>query len=167
MRRRSAPPNLPPLGHVDTMVVAGTWTDLIMLRERVELVDITGLHVVVPPIGSKENHLDFPPGSGSDFDGPDTMIARFVVHKSLLEIQRKGSKPLSFPIKQLEIRNLHKGEALTYAVDMQNAIPTWAHSCSRQLGTDSRPNLSLNAGERQLRLHPGQPARRRGHQRHP
>ncbi len=123
MRRRSAPPNLPPLGHVDTMVVAGTWTDLIMLRERVELVDITGLHVVVPPIGSKENHLDFPPGSGSDFDGPDTMIARFVVHKSLLEIQRKGSKPLSFPIKQLEIRNLHKGEALTYAVDMQNAIP--------------------------------------------
>ena len=124
MRRKSAPSNVPPLGHVDTMVVAGTWTDLIMLRERVELVDITGLHIVVPPIGSKENHQDFPPGSGSDFDGPDTMIARFVVHKSLLEIQRKDSKPLSFPIKQLEIRNLHKGEALTYAVDMQNAIPT-------------------------------------------
>ena len=123
MRRRSAP-DLAPLGHVDTMVVQGTWSDLIMLRQRVELVDITGLHIVVPPIGSKENREDFPPGSASDFDGPDTMIERFVVHKSLLEIQRKDGKPLSFPIKQLEIKNLHKGEGLYYAVDMQNAIPT-------------------------------------------
>ena len=106
------------------MVVQGTWSDLIMLRQRVELVDITGLHIVVPPIGSKENREDFPPGSASDFDGPDTMIERFVVHKSLLEIQRKDGKPLSFPIKQLEIKNLHKGEAFNYAVDMQNAIPT-------------------------------------------
>jgi hypothetical protein len=123
MRRRSAS-DLAPLGHVDTMVVEGTWSDLLMLRQRVGLVDITGLHIVVPVIGSEENHRDFPPGSGSDFEGPDTVIARFVVHKSLLEIQRKEGKPLSFPIKQLEIRNLHKGEALTYAVDMQNALPT-------------------------------------------
>ncbi len=123
MRRKSAP-GLPPLGHVDTMTVQGTWSDLVMLRQRVELVDITGLRVTVPPIGSKENHEDFPPGSATDFEGPDTMIERFVVHKSLLEIQRKNGKPLSFPIKELEIWNLHKGEALTYAVDMQNAIPT-------------------------------------------
>lgn len=123
MRRKSAP-NLPPLGHVDSMMVVGTWTDLVMLRQRVELVDITGFHIVVPPIGSPENHEDFPPGSSSDFDGPDTMIERLVLHKSLLEIERKSNKPLEFPIRQLEIRNLHKHEALTYAVDMQNAIPS-------------------------------------------
>jgi hypothetical protein len=123
MRRKSAP-DLPPLGHVDSMLVQGTWSDLVMLRQRVELVEITGLHVVVPPIGSKENHQDFPPGSSTDFEGPDTMIEQFVVHDSLLEILRKGGKPLAFPIKQLEVRNLHKGEALTYAVDMQNALPT-------------------------------------------
>lgn len=123
MRRKSAP-NLPPLGHVDTMAVAGTWSDLIMLRRRVESVEITGLQVVVPPIGSKENHEDFPAGSGKDFSGPDTMIERFVVHDSLLTIMRSSGKRFSFPIKQLEITNLHKGESLTYAVDMQNAIPT-------------------------------------------
>jgi hypothetical protein len=123
MRRKSAP-NQPPLGHVDTMVVQGTWSDLIMLRQRVELVDITGLHIVVPAIGSKENHEDFPPGSGTDFAGPDTRIERFLVHKSLIDIMRTNGKRFSFPIRQLEIRHLHKGEALTYAVDMQNAIPT-------------------------------------------
>jgi hypothetical protein len=123
MRRNSAP-NLPALGHVDTLVVQGTWSDLIMLRQRVELVDITGLHVIIPPIGSKENHEDFPSGSGEDFEGPEMMIERFVVHESLLDISRIDGRRLSFAIKQLEIRNLHKGEALTYAVDMQNAIPT-------------------------------------------
>jgi hypothetical protein len=123
MRRKSAP-GLQPLGQVDTMVVQGTWSDLVMLRQRVELVDITGLHIVVPPLGSKENHEDFPPGSSRDFEGPETMIERFVLHKSLLEIQRKDGKSLMFPIKQLEITNLHKGEALTYAVDMRNPLPT-------------------------------------------
>ena len=62
MQRKSAP-NLPPLGHVDSMLVEGTWSDLVMLRQRVELVDITGLHVAVPAIGSKENHEDFPPAA--------------------------------------------------------------------------------------------------------
>lgn len=123
MRRKSAP-NLPPLGHVDSMMVLGRWSDLILLRQRVQLVDITGLHIVVPPIGSKKNHEDFPEGSASDFTGPDTMIERLVVHKSLLDIMRTNGTRLSFPIKQLEIQNLHKAEALTYAVDIENPIPT-------------------------------------------
>lgn len=123
MRRKSAP-NLPPLGYVETIVVEGRWSDLILLRQRVQLVDITGLHIVVPPIGSRENHEDFPPGSGKDFDGPETMIERFVVHESLLDIMRTNGNRFSFPIKQLEIKNLHKGEAMTYAVDLKNAIPT-------------------------------------------
>lgn len=122
MRRRSAP-DLPPLGHVDTMVVEGRWPDLILLRRRVQLVDMTGLHIIVPALGSKENREEFPPGSGSDFDGPETMIERLMIHSSQLDIMRPSGKPLIFPIKQIEIRNLHRGEAMTYAIDMQNAFP--------------------------------------------
>jgi hypothetical protein len=123
MRRKSAP-NLPPLGRVETMVVEGRWSDLIMLHERVQFIDITGLQIVVPALGSKENREDFPQGSGRDFDGPETMIERLMIHSSQLQIMRKSGKPLVFPIKQIEIRNLHKGEAMTYAIDMQNAYPT-------------------------------------------
>src|SRR3954469_19599147 len=89
MRRKTAL-NLPPLGHIDTLVVEGRWPDLLLLRRRVQLVDITGLHVVVPALGSKENHQDFPPGSSKDFDGPQTMVERLMMHKSLLEIMRKN-----------------------------------------------------------------------------
>ena len=123
MRRKSAP-SLPPLGHVDTMVVEGRWSDLIMLRQRVQLVDMTGFHIIVPALGSKENHEEFPPGSASDFGGPDVRIERLMIHSSQLDIMRGNGRPLVFPIKQIEILNLHKGEAMTYAIDMQNAFPT-------------------------------------------
>ncbi|HEV2136147.1 MAG TPA: AsmA-like C-terminal region-containing protein [Terracidiphilus sp.] len=122
MRRKSAP-NLPPLGHVDTMVVEGRWSDLFLLRRRIQLLDVTGLHIIVPALGSKENHQEFPPGSGSDFDGPDTKIERMMIHTSELDIMQPSGKRLVFPIKLIEMQNLHKGEAMTYAVDMQNAYP--------------------------------------------
>ena len=123
IRRKTAPAGVPPLGHIDSMMLVGTWTDLVMLRRRVELVDITGFHAIVPAIGSHENALSFPEGSAKEFSGPDTMIERLVVHNSLLEILRKNDGPLAFPIKQLEIRNFHRGEEMAWAVDMQNAIP--------------------------------------------
>src|SRR6478752_8502927 len=44
MRRKSAP-DLPPLGSVESMWVPGSWLDLVLLRDRVQLVDITGLHI--------------------------------------------------------------------------------------------------------------------------
>lgn len=123
MRRKSAP-ELPPLGHVDTMAVEGRWSDLFLLRRRVQLVDVTGLHIIVPALGSKQNREEFPPGSGKDFDGPDTMIERMMIHSSRLDIMRPSGKPLVFPIKLVELLNLHKHEAMTYAIDMQNALPT-------------------------------------------
>jgi len=123
IRRKTAPRGTPPLGRIDSMKVVGTWTDLVMLRQRVEQVDITGFQIIIPPVGSSQSRLSFPAGSASEFSGPDTMIERLVVHKSLLEILRKDGQPLSFPIKQVEITNLHKGEAFTFAVDLQNPIP--------------------------------------------
>jgi hypothetical protein len=122
LRRKSAP-DLPPLGSVQTLFVQGRWSDLLMLRERVHLVDITSLHIVVPAIGSRANHEDFPPGSASDFAGPDTMIDELRVHNGLLDIMRENGQRYSFPISELDIRNFQKGRANAYQVDLQNAKP--------------------------------------------
>jgi len=123
IRRKTSPANLPPLGRIASMKVVGTWSDLIMLRQRVEQVDITGFHIVVPAVGGNESRLSFPAGSSKDFTGPETMIERLIVHESLLEVLRQSGKPLLFPIKQVEITTLHKGEAFTYGLDMQNPVP--------------------------------------------
>src|SRR6202034_965421 len=122
LRRKSAP-DLPPLGSAEELLVQGRWSDLLMLRERVALVDIVALHIVVPAIGSRANHEDFPPGSASDFSGPETLIDDLKIHRGLLDIMRANGMRFSFPIMELDIRNFQKGRANTYVVNMQNARP--------------------------------------------
>jgi len=121
---RNSAPNLPPLGSARSLTVQGTWLDLLLLRKRVRLVDITGLHIVLPPLGSPANHEDFPSGSSADFGGPTAVVEQLRIHESVLDILRADGARFSFPIRQLVIRNLQKGQALAYAVDMQNAKPT-------------------------------------------
>lgn len=125
MRRKGAL-GLPPLGSVDKMVVQSSWIDLLLLRQRIQLVDITGMHIVVPAMGSRENHEDFPPGAGSDFDGPKVKVKveHMKVHKSLLDVMRTDGNRYSFPIEELELGNVYQGEGMTYEVDMRNAFPT-------------------------------------------
>ena len=74
--RRNSAPDLPPIGSTEDLVVQGTWTDLLLFRKQVRLVDVKGLHVVIPPVGSRANREDFPAGSSGDFSGPSTIVRR-------------------------------------------------------------------------------------------
>jgi hypothetical protein len=122
LRRKSAL-DIPPLGSVDTLFVQGSWIDLLLLRQRVTLVDMTGVHIVVPVPGSRANKEDFPPGSAQDFSGPDALIETLRLHASVLDIMRADGRPFSFPIRELELRNFTKGRQEEFNVDMFNALP--------------------------------------------
>jgi hypothetical protein len=122
--RRNTAPNLPPLGTARDLIVQGSWIDLLLMRERVQLVDVKGLHIMLPAVGSEGNREDFPPGSSADFAGPATTVEELRLHDAVLDILRTNGGRYSFPIRQLVIRNLQKGKTMTYAVDMQNAMPT-------------------------------------------
>jgi hypothetical protein len=121
--RRNSAPDLPPVGSARHVVVQGRWIDLLTLHRNVHLVYIEGLHIVIPPVGSRANKEDFPPGSTADFAGPDTMVQQLNIREAVLDIMRVNGSRYSFPIHQLIIRNLHKGLAVPYFVDMQNAQP--------------------------------------------
>lgn len=123
LRRKSAP-DQPPFGSVQKVVVRGRWSDLFMLRKRVEMVEVSGLHVVVPPPGSRANREEFPSGSLTDFEGPDILIDYCVFRDAVLDIMSPNGHRTSFRFHRLQIRNLQKGRVLTYDVDMENAIPT-------------------------------------------
>ena len=121
--RRNSAPGLPPVGTVTHLRVEGRWIDLLLLRDRVRLVAGEGLHVIIPPPGSAANKADFPPGSSSDFTGPDTVVEQLDLENATLDLQRTGGGLYSFPIRRLLISNLHQGETISYVVDMQNAEP--------------------------------------------
>ena len=116
-------PGVPPLGTVSSIFVQGTWLDLFLIRDEIHLVDITGLHILIPAAGSAANQKDFPPGSSSSFSGPDTLIDQLRIHESTLDVTRAEGGIYSFPILLLTIRNLQKGRALSYSVNMSNARP--------------------------------------------
>jgi hypothetical protein len=108
----------------------------------VRLVDVEGLHVVIPPVGSRANQEDFPPGSSADFGGPTTVVEQFNIHDATLDIMRTDGNRYSFPIRQLIIRNLRKGEAISYLLDMENAKPTGRIQSTGNFG----PLLANNLG---------------------
>jgi hypothetical protein len=120
---RNPTPGVPPLGTIRAIFVQGNWLDLLLLRQKTRQVDITGLHLLIPAEGSAANKKDFPPGSSSSFIGPDSLIDELRIHESTLDVTRAEGGIYSFPIRMLTIRDLQKGRALSYAVDMTNARP--------------------------------------------
>ena len=138
LTRKSAP-GQPPFGTVETLFVQGAWDDLLLLHSRVRLVDMTRLHIALPPVGSRAMREDFPPGSASGFTGPDDAVGGLRLHNSLFEVQRQNKPSLRFTVRELEIRNLKKHEPMHYALQMENPIPDGSIQASGSFGP-------LNAG---------------------
>lgn len=138
LSRRTAP-DQPPIGALQHLRVESHWSDVFLLRHRVQSVQVDGLHVVIPPSGSRASQEDFPPGSTSDFTGSDTPVQSMMFRNSLLEIQTQSSK-VDFPIRQLHFENVRKGQAATFAVEMENALPNGHIRASGRFGP-------LNAGQ--------------------
>jgi hypothetical protein len=140
--RRNSAPDLPPVGSTEDLIVQGSWLDLLLFRRRVRLVEIRGLHVVIPPAGSRANREDFPPGSGGDFAGPETSVETLIIRGAVLDIMRTNGGRYTYPIRQLIMRNVQRGQAVSYFLDMQNASPTGHIQASGHFG----PLLPKNLG---------------------
>jgi len=141
--RRKAAPDQPPIGTVQTLYVQGSWFDLLRLRRRVRLVDMTGVHLVLPPPGSRAAKEDFPQGSTSDFTGPDTAVGRVELHNSVIDVLRAGGGRYPYPIADLRLDDVQKGHAMSYAVEMDNAIPSGHIRATGQFG----PLVEHSVGE--------------------
>ena len=139
--RRNTALDLPPIGSAQRLIIEGSWLDLLTLRKRVLLVDVMGIHVVIPPVGSRANHEDFPPGSSSDFAGPKTPVAELHVQDGLFEIMRNAGGRYSFPVHDLRVRNMKAGQAASYTVDMENAKPTGRIQATGSFGPLTPSNL--------------------------
>lgn len=133
LRRKSAP-HQPPIGTIVRLTIQSHWSDLFLLRKRIQLLEMDSVHLVLPPPGSPASKEDFPPGSAVDFDGPETRIQTLQINNSQLDILRTDGGRFSFPVAQLHFENVHRGEAATFAVDMMNPLPTGHIRASGRFG---------------------------------
>ena len=122
--RRNAAEGLPPIGSAQELRVVGNWLDLLLLRPRERLVEVKGLHVVIPAPGSSANRADFPAGSSADFAGPTTTVDTLHMEDALLDVLHDDGGRSRYPIRDLALHGVRSGRATWYVVDMQSSEPT-------------------------------------------
>lgn len=142
---RPSASNQVPFGSVQTLYVQGEWMDLLLLRRRVHLVEMSGVHLIIPAAGSRAAREEFPAGSASGFNGPSTAVELLRIHNSILEVQYDGGKALRFAIRELKVANLQKGQPLHYFLDMENPFPAGHISATGSFGPLNAKDVGATA----------------------
>lgn len=91
---------IPPLATLDRMTVVGAWTNLILHPHNLYEIRLGGLHVRIPPPGTKARGLDFDEGVTAS-SGQTIAIETIVANGTTLDfLASNGSPPLrlQFPL---------------------------------------------------------------------
>jgi hypothetical protein len=113
--------SIPPLATVERMQVIGTWTTLLFHPHLLYEIQLKGLHVRIPPAGTKARGMDFDQGV-IDTSQSKLHIETIVADGTVLDFIRDGSgPPLRFGFPRLEIRDVQQGHPFKF--NMRATIP--------------------------------------------
>jgi hypothetical protein len=105
---------IPPLATLDRMTVVGTWTNLIFHPHELYEIRLDGLHVQIPPPGTKARKLDFSGGvvaSSQQTIAIETIVADGTTLDFLGD---NGTPPLRLQFPSLQVHNVHQGQPLSF-----------------------------------------------------
>lgn len=112
---RDGDTQIPPLATLERMTVVGTWTNLIFHPHELYEIRLSGLHVRIPPPGSKARGLIFNGGViGSS--QPTIAIETIVADETTLDfLANNGTPPLRLQFPLLQVHNMHQGQPLSFS----------------------------------------------------
>ncbi len=111
---------IPPLASMDSMTVAGTWTNLMFHPHTLYEIRLQGLHVQIPPPGSRARGMDFD-GSMLSPSQHEMVVETIVADNTVLDFLDRGHAPLHLAFAALQIHNVRAGSPLGFYA--QVAIP--------------------------------------------
>jgi hypothetical protein len=115
--------HIPPLATIDRMTVVGTWTALLFHPHRLYEIRLSGLHVQIPPPGTKARQMDFDQGVVSS-SKQKIEIKTIVANGTTLDFLREdGSPPLRFQFPTLQVHNVKPNQPLTYSANVMIPKP--------------------------------------------
>jgi hypothetical protein len=119
-------PDLPPFISIDRLSVEANPFRLAteLIRGRVQLVQVEGLRITIPPGNAK--HEVMPSGGGAQQSRSTVIIDQLITHEAVLTILRRkaGDAPLVFQIHVLDMRELGFDRAIPFHAELTNPIPT-------------------------------------------
>jgi hypothetical protein len=105
---------IPPLATLDRMTVVGTWTNLIFHPHELYEIRLGGLHVRIPPSGTKARRLDFDEGVVASSQ-QTIQIETIVADGTTLDfLEDNGTPPLRLQFSLLQVHNVNKGQPLSF-----------------------------------------------------
>lgn len=112
--------SIPPLATIDRMQVVGHWTTLLFHPHRLNQILLEGLHVRIPPPGTKARGMDFDGGVISTSQS-EMQIETIAADGTTLDFLQHGQAPLRFQFEQLQIHNVEQNKPLQF--ELRAKIP--------------------------------------------
>ena len=112
---------IPPLATVKRMQVIGTWTTLLFHPHLLYQIRLEGLHVRIPPSGTKARGMDFDQGV-IDTSQSKLQIETIVADGTTLDfLHGRENPPMQFRFARLEIHDVQQGKPFRFL--MRVTIP--------------------------------------------
>lgn len=112
--------SIPPLATIDRMQVLGQWTTLLFHPHRLNEILLEGLHVQIPPPGTKARGMDFDGGVISTSQS-EMQIETIAADGTTLDFLQRGQPPMQFQFLKLQIHDVEQNKALQF--DLRVKIP--------------------------------------------
>jgi AsmA-like C-terminal region len=106
--------HIPPLAMVKRMTVEGQWGMLLFHPHLLYQIRLQGLHVQIPPSGTKARGMDFDNGV-VDTSQSKMVIETIVADGTTLDFLRKGDTPIRFKFPALQIHDLRAGRSMRFS----------------------------------------------------
>jgi len=112
--------SIPPLATIDRMQAVGHWTTLLFHPHRLNEIVLEGLHVRIPPPGTKARGMDFDGGVISTSQS-ELRIETIAADGTTLDFLRHGQPPMRFLFSKLQIHDVEREKPLQF--DLRVKIP--------------------------------------------
>jgi hypothetical protein len=115
--------DVPPLIELAKVRARAGWISLLISR-RVNVVELEGLHIRVPPRDDKKDK-DRKKGAAADKKSSPVVVGKMVADGTILEIfgKKPGKPPLRFEIHQLTLREIATDRPMDFEAKLKNAKP--------------------------------------------
>jgi hypothetical protein len=131
--------HIPPLVRVKRMTVEGQWGMLLFHPHLLYQIRLEGLHVQIPPAGTKARGMDFDNGV-VDTSQSKLQIETIRGDGAIVDFLRHGDSPIRFQFPVLSIHDLEAGKPMQFTTQVELPGPRGAIAASGLIGpfrTDS------------------------------
>jgi hypothetical protein len=128
--------NLPPLITVQRLSIRSGYSNFLRIHDRVDNVQVAGLHVIVPPKDPSGSHEVFPLTQSTTTPGDTLNIGEISTDNAVLEFISKepGQDRFSLTIDHLILDNVGESGPLAFHVRFKNTKPPGEIRSDGQMG---------------------------------